>query len=221
MNLKENLRYLRKQKGVTQEGLAEQLHVSFQTVSKWENGITMPDIEMLPILADYFEISIDELLGYSFSNREIRKKSMVEKAHSLEKKGYVLEAYRYLESEIKYFKMDVGLQHLMGYLAYQYAKEIEGDEKTAFLNRAVMQADIVMKLDQNNTSRTAQAKMLKCYCMMELGNRTMALEIAGKLPSLFSSREVTLFRCADGEEKRRYAHCLESHLKELQAELAN
>lgn len=54
---------LRKAKHITQGELAEIVGTSFQTISKWENGITMPDITVLPILAAFFEVSIDELLG--------------------------------------------------------------------------------------------------------------------------------------------------------------
>ncbi len=54
---------LRRHKGIGQQGLAEALGVSFQTVSKWETGITMPDIMLLPDIAKYFKVSVDELLG--------------------------------------------------------------------------------------------------------------------------------------------------------------
>ncbi|MCH5252276.1 MAG: methyltransferase domain-containing protein [Lachnospiraceae bacterium] len=54
---------LRRQKGITQQELAEIIGTSFQNISKWENGITMPDITILPVLAGYFHISVDELLG--------------------------------------------------------------------------------------------------------------------------------------------------------------
>ena len=54
---------LRKEKGMTQEELAEKVNVSAQAVSKWENDISMPDISVLPVLAEIFDISIDELLG--------------------------------------------------------------------------------------------------------------------------------------------------------------
>lgn len=54
---------LRKSRGFTQQELADLLGVSFQTVSKWENHVTMPDITMLPALAELFEVSVDELLG--------------------------------------------------------------------------------------------------------------------------------------------------------------
>ena len=54
---------LRKEKGMTQEELAEKVNVSAQAVSKWENDISMPDISVLPVLAEVFDVSIDELLG--------------------------------------------------------------------------------------------------------------------------------------------------------------
>ncbi|WMJ22815.1 helix-turn-helix transcriptional regulator [Paludicola sp. MB14-C6] len=53
---------LRKQRGITQDQLAEEMGVSSQAVSKWENDISCPDIMMLPQLAEYFNVSIDELL---------------------------------------------------------------------------------------------------------------------------------------------------------------
>jgi len=60
----QTIRYLRKAMGVTQEKLAQQLCVSYQTVSKWERGATLPDVTMLPALAACFGVSIDELFGY-------------------------------------------------------------------------------------------------------------------------------------------------------------
>ena len=54
---------LRKEAGFTQEQLANMIGVSAQTVSKWETGITMPDIMLLPIIADVFDTDIDYLFG--------------------------------------------------------------------------------------------------------------------------------------------------------------
>jgi len=54
---------LRKEKGLTQEQLAEKVGVSAQAVSKWENDVSCPDITLLPLLADLFGVSVDELLG--------------------------------------------------------------------------------------------------------------------------------------------------------------
>ena len=49
---------LRKKAKVTQQELAENIGVSFQTVSKWETGNSMPDITILPLLADYFKLNL-------------------------------------------------------------------------------------------------------------------------------------------------------------------
>ncbi len=53
---------LRRQSGMTQEALGEKLGVSNKTISRWENGNYMPDIEMLPLIASEFGITVDELL---------------------------------------------------------------------------------------------------------------------------------------------------------------
>ena len=63
INLGEKLKRLRKEKNISQEKLAQYLNVSFQAVSKWENSSTYPDIELLPDLARFFGITVDELLG--------------------------------------------------------------------------------------------------------------------------------------------------------------
>lgn len=65
MNFSENLRRLRKAKDIKQEALAEAMNVSRQTVSKWENGTAMPDFKKLNALAEYFGVTMDELLGFN------------------------------------------------------------------------------------------------------------------------------------------------------------
>lgn len=62
--LNEQIASLRKEKGITQEELAQALGVTNQAVSKWESAQCCPDIQLLPDIADYFGVSIDELMGY-------------------------------------------------------------------------------------------------------------------------------------------------------------
>lgn len=78
----EKLIQRRKEKGMTQEDLAEQLNVSRQTVSKWENGECMPDADKFIRLSDILEISMDELAG-----REVEAESIVNPAPKLPKPG--------------------------------------------------------------------------------------------------------------------------------------
>jgi transcriptional regulator with XRE-family HTH domain len=70
MNLKitENLKRLRKERKLTQEDLAKFIGVSFQVISKWECGDSYPDITVLPVLAKFFNLTVDELLGAEDEN---------------------------------------------------------------------------------------------------------------------------------------------------------
>jgi transcriptional regulator with XRE-family HTH domain len=61
--LSERILTLRREKNLTQEALAEQLGLSFQAISKWENSQSCPDIALLPQLADIFGVTIDALFG--------------------------------------------------------------------------------------------------------------------------------------------------------------
>lgn len=63
--LGENIRALRKARGLSQQELAERLHVVRQTVSKWEQGLSVPDADMLVRLAECLEVSVEEPAGRS------------------------------------------------------------------------------------------------------------------------------------------------------------
>ena len=68
---------LRKQAELTQEELGEKLGVTNKTISRWENGNYMPDIEMLQLLAKEFHVNINEILaGERMSDAEFRKRLM-------------------------------------------------------------------------------------------------------------------------------------------------
>lgn len=76
LKLSENIAFLRKKKKITQEELANFVGVSKASVSKWENGQSMPDILILPQLAAFFDVTIDRLMGYEswLSKEQIMKK---------------------------------------------------------------------------------------------------------------------------------------------------
>ena len=64
IQLGERIKELRQRDGRTQETLANALGVTAQAVSRWEKGICYPDMGMIPSIANYFGVSIDELFGY-------------------------------------------------------------------------------------------------------------------------------------------------------------
>ena len=69
MELGKKIKQLRFKAGLTQEQLAEKLGIGAQSVSKWENAVSMPDITALPLLAEIFGVSIDELFDLTNEQR--------------------------------------------------------------------------------------------------------------------------------------------------------
>ena len=81
MNIGNKIKELRKQRGITQEELAHSIGISFQAVSKWENGIALPDITLVPIIASYFGVSMDELFEFNLKEIEAAVDTVVNEAY--------------------------------------------------------------------------------------------------------------------------------------------
>jgi len=79
MELGNKIKTLRLRAGLTQEMLAEELGVSFQTISKWENSVCAPDIFMLPKLSLCFGVTIDELFDMTTDQKLHRIENMLDK----------------------------------------------------------------------------------------------------------------------------------------------
>lgn len=77
MDIGKKIKALRTQRGTTQETLAQALGVSPQAVSKWENGITMPDVQLLPQISAHFGVTLDELFELSDDMRLERIQNML------------------------------------------------------------------------------------------------------------------------------------------------
>ena len=75
------IKMLRKKNGLTQEQLAESIGVSFQAVSKWENDISLPDITLVPVIANFFCVSTDEVLCYDSTEKDNEIKRIVDEAY--------------------------------------------------------------------------------------------------------------------------------------------
>lgn len=99
----ENLKKLRKSKGLTQEDLADFLGMSFQAISKWERNETYPDITMLPTIASFFGVTVDSLLGTDMIEKEKRINEYRENYSRLISKGKTSQARDMLKTAISEF----------------------------------------------------------------------------------------------------------------------
>ena len=90
------IKSLRKSFDLTQEEFAERLGMSSQAISKWETGTAMPDISMFPILANFFGVTTDELLGVDISHRQERVDALIEQGNLLRnsERATLVEHYR-------------------------------------------------------------------------------------------------------------------------------
>lgn len=82
--LSKNLKILRKRKGLTQENVAESLNIVRQTISKWEKGVSVPDVDMLVKLAELLEVSVSELIGTNIADEKNEDAIAVELAGIVE-----------------------------------------------------------------------------------------------------------------------------------------
>ena len=85
----EKLKKLRRNRDLTQEEVATHLGISYQAISKWERGDGYPDITMLPALANYFAVSVDELIGME----EITSASKLDEIIATSKIAVTLDKY--------------------------------------------------------------------------------------------------------------------------------
>ena len=80
--LKDTLRALRQKNNITQEALAQHLGITSQSVGKWERGEGYPDITLLPAIAAYFDVTIDDLLDVGAARKEEKFKAYQAEADS-------------------------------------------------------------------------------------------------------------------------------------------
>lgn len=108
------LQSLRKSKGLTQQELADMINVSNKTVSKWENGLGMPEMSTLLLLADIYQVTVDDLLRGS-------KKMQKSDDKPLERFTYMIQKSKH--QYLNHFLLAIGMI-LLGVLAYFITKEI-------------------------------------------------------------------------------------------------
>ncbi len=180
----ENLKKLRKEKDFTQEEAAEILGVSAQSVSKWERGDTMPDISLLPALANLYEVSVDEIIGMKKINDKQTKNNLFTTAHNYMKNGDINAAVNVYYDSLKVFPNDKGI---MSDLAMALALDNDPEK----LNQAVSFCERVLAENQGDkVHHTTRAAL--CYIYLKIGEKEKALKIARNLPHIRESREIII-----------------------------
>lgn len=231
LHLGTKIRQLRRRDGRTQDMLAEALGVTAQAVSRWESGGTYPDMEMIPAIANYFHISIDELFGYQ-DEREEKIKTILDRATLLLTK----------EAEVMYrgclpdeFEQCIDMLRAAAeefpsepkiLLKLAQALQMWGWNKFGSKAKANDTVGIIEEDPAYNTKNVywqeairAYEKLLKCnpssedreiairqitplYCRM--GEYEKAKLLAGEQNAMLISKEILLSSATIGEEKARY-----------------
>lgn len=221
IKLGEKIRELRQRDSRTQETLAEALGVTSQAVSRWEVNRGYPDIEIIPAIANYFNITIDELFGYS-SERDVRIKHIIDTSDSmLNEQINIEECICLLREAVSEFPAEVSLHLRLGYAltmygfqkygARRYSKEnadyavndIEFNKRNEYFIEALMIFKKV--LDARiclNDRQVMIPLMIRLYSLM--GNSVEAENLAKKQDTIALSRECLLPNAVEGENRDIY-----------------
>ena len=211
LNIGTKIKELRRRDGRTQEALAEALGVTNQAVSRWESGGSYPDMEIVPAIANYFHVSIDELFGYQ-NDREERIKQIVEQAkHQIHMQGTILEKDRGdyegivqmlreaseefpNEPEIMYLFADAlhrlgwqkfgGRQHPTGKNPDYIDTDVEYNAQNIFWREALQVLERLLKLDISSDQR-GQAVCMAALIYPMMGEYEKAKALVNKQDSIF------------------------------------
>lgn len=200
--LDENLRKLRTSRGNRQEDLANHLGVSVQSVSKWERGENLPDLTLIPAIASYYNVTVDDLLGVG----EVRKQEKIDWYFADSKRllhdGKTEENIELMRKAVKEFPNEYKLIAQLAFaLAFHIDKDKSGYSEAIELDERILRESTDINLRRNSINRL-------CYSYHFLGNNEKAKEYAEMGGDMFNSKEVLLSTVLDGEEG-------EKHNKEL------
>lgn len=167
----------RHKRGITQEDLAEYMGVSKASVSKWETATTYPDITLLPRLASYFNISIDELIGYEpqMTRSDIRRLyRQISRDFSAKPFEEVLAFCR--ETADKYYAC-APLLFQLGCLYVNHCMLAGTPEARNAVLEEALALFLRVKQENSEAGLTFQALTLEAFCLMQLGKGAEAIDL--------------------------------------------
>ena len=196
----ENIRSLRSQKNITQEELAAYLNISFQSVSKWERGENMPDIQTLAALANYFDVTTDELLGMDKIRGDCFTKDFHNKEHELMREKKYDELIELLRPVLKAYPHNVGTQWSMA-TALALRGQPEDRRKAIDICRKILGDMSYEKL------KTCTRPLLFILTKNEM-TQEEAMQQVKRLTHVWDCREIITAELLPGEERDNYLRYL-------------
>lgn len=194
--MKDTLRRLRKEKDVTQEELAASLGISSQSVSKWERGEGFPDITLLPNIALFFGVTVDELLNVSQARIEEKVKAYQEESHHYWHIGDTAKNLELWERAYTEFPNDCRVMYgLMDALNPDAAWPCpEEDAKRIFaLGERILD-------ESKDTNLRESAIQTLCYTYDSIGDKENALRYADMGGDIWTTRQELRAFVLPGEE---------------------
>lgn len=193
MNIGKKIKNLRKAQNLSQEKLAEYFNVTPQAVSKWENGTAYPDVTMLPSIANYFNITLDELFSMDEIRSEKRINSVFKKAHELVHEGDIGEAVRLLKDAVKTYPNNYSLISELA-LALTLNKDDESNREAIELSERVL---------ENSTNEKVRSTAMANLCLLYIksGLRDKAAALARTLPHIWECREILSVYTAETDDQ--------------------
>ncbi|MBX8939005.1 helix-turn-helix transcriptional regulator [Enterococcus hulanensis] len=186
MNIGPIIMEKRKEKQVTQQELANFIGVSKASVSKWETGQTYPDITLLPLLAAYFDITIDSLLTYEpqLDNHEIQRiYGMLKKSLETQPPEDVLAMIR---SFVRRYYSCYPFILQMGMFLMNHADLLPGEENIQTYTKEAQELFVHVKTQAKDPELITQALKYEAYTSLTLNEFDQVLEILGdQVPALF------------------------------------
>ncbi len=193
--LSEQLKKLRKEKGNTQEDLANHLGISIQAVSKWEREEGYPDITLLPAIASYYNVSVDDLLGVGQIEKEKKLDAYLKKENELSRDGKSSERVALWREAQKEFPNDLSVIHDLMYALFAEDRGANADEIIACGERII----------NESTNQSLRGGAIQCLCFTYYYAKKDA-ESAKKYAKMAGNitENDLLTHILDGEEAVRY-----------------